>query len=41
MIPKLIQKINPTSSQGSEKKLPGKPKVKSEAQMRLEKQLKK
>ena len=31
----------PTSSQGSEKKLPGKPKVKSEAQMRLEKQLKK
>ena len=31
----------PTSSQGSEKKLPGKPKMKSEAQMRLEKQLKK
>lgn len=31
----------PTSSQGSEKKLPGKPKEKSKAQMRLEKQLKK
>ena len=31
----------PTSSQGSEKKLPDKPKAKSEAQMRLEKQLEK